>query len=1422
MHRASLGDDRRGLHLAISLGLAMALIVTLIAQGFAAVTPAHAAGPAMTTSINTVNASVLTGGRASYNVRIECSNLDPTGCTKIKIEMTPPTSADGSVIATDPQVDSSHVTGTSSDPGTGNWTLSLRDMVAGSSVQFQVSWQIPNFTTPDGTQLTLEATTTFDGPDGNPTTVIAQAPSPVTADAAPKVQVNKRIIDPSAASQVMPGDTATYEIRVCIPENELGQIAIANAQVVDTYDAWTNGAQSVIVEDADGGTINPANHTITWNETGIDTQPNQPICGSGNELVYTVVLTYPAAMIPTIPGGDVQATYTFQNRAEATVTATNGETATGSSVVNHAFFNYNTPPGLLVIAYKHLGVGAPIAKTDTSTEYSWFMSVAYRRGNDVNPTELRNATIVDRIPCVLPGGVQSLGVTNNAASAITNFIYAQDGDLTGWSGGAEGLCSTPAFRTSVIELTGDNSTDTQRSIDRLDYVSVKYYDTATSLFGQAIWRVPTGVTPTTRIYVYDTTQAQTLAIPATAVVTDLVVNFENVPLENNNGSGQKINVHGTNTTAFATSPHHEISNVERTYVSNEQTGPDQGFPLSPSDAPTGSGLAGANTAGAGRSFDDEVTDLTIGKQAASSVAALRPGDIATWSLTAGLGVTNTRLGIAPKVVDVLPIGLEYVPGSTTWTLGSHTAPTETVETFTDGAGYTRTRIVWQFAADFNGGDTVTGTFQTTVTLDAAEGSHAGTLSAQTAAIYDADRSRNEGSGEPDTNDWDGDGDVTELVKTASDDWTVVAQSGAHVEKFVRGSAGDGTWQTEDVSLAELAHNSTAATDGTDVDYLIRASNDENQSLQNLVIYDVLPHLGDTAIGADLRGDARGSQFQVNFAQLLGTLPAGTSIQYSTSNNPCRPELFPANDQGACANDWSSTLPTDPTTVRALRLTIDHLAPGDQAEVTFRGTVPLFVFAQGGNQVCAASRTNPSIRAWNNIAFQAERVTGPGTTEDLLPAEAPKVSIREVCGRIGDFVWYDKNHDGIQGTDEVGVPGVTIQLLDENGDPVLDGAGQPVTTVTDSDGYYSFEVPVGTWTVQVVSIPDGYVFTLPNVGDDAKDSDAGAILTPAAPVVITPAALENLTLDFGLWQPSPQIDIEKYDIDGNDADTADEKVALPQGSTTLTFTIRNTGDEALVDVTVTDTITAGQATVSGLTCTFPDQTTGTTWAGPFAIGGSFDCTAQLTGVTAGDDHADSATVTGTGEGSGKPVTDSDDYHGYTPSPAIDIEKLDVDGNDADTEKETVEVESSTIGLDFIVRNTGTEDLTEIKVSDSLLKGKARVKGLTCTFPDESTGTTWNGVFKVGASFTCTAKVTGLVPDDLHADRASVTGKGVFTRTSVSDDDDYHAKRLVIADDEEEQEEDLPLTGANAALAAALSLGLLGAGALLIAARRRLQN
>jgi hypothetical protein len=120
--------------------------------------------------------------------------------------------------------------------------------------------------------------------------------------------------------------------------------------------------------------------------------------------------------------------------------------------------------------------------------------------------------------------------------------------------------------------------------------------------------------------------------------------------------------------------------------------------------------------------------------------------------------------------------------------------------------------------------------------------------------------------------------------------------------------------------------------------------------------------------------------------------------------------------------------------------------------------------------------------------------------------------------IGDYFWIDKNKDGIQDPSEKGVARAKVELLDENGDPVLDANGKPIATTTDANGKYGFDVPPGKYKVRFYMPQkykdDGYIFTTADNGSDSSDSDVddSGVVTVAVDAV---AGVNKITLDAGI-------------------------------------------------------------------------------------------------------------------------------------------------------------------------------------------------------------------------------------------------------------------------------------------------------------------
>jgi hypothetical protein len=124
--------------------------------------------------------------------------------------------------------------------------------------------------------------------------------------------------------------------------------------------------------------------------------------------------------------------------------------------------------------------------------------------------------------------------------------------------------------------------------------------------------------------------------------------------------------------------------------------------------------------------------------------------------------------------------------------------------------------------------------------------------------------------------------------------------------------------------------------------------------------------------------------------------------------------------------------------------------------------------------------------------------------------------------IGDFVWFDQNCNGIQDVGELGIPGVTLRLFNQNGD-LLD------ETITDASGWYRL-VDMGCWRSYIVEIdaPAGYTPTVICSSSYSITLDKDSNCAPATVILPNynseyPDALEpweNYTIDFGFCLAQP--------------------------------------------------------------------------------------------------------------------------------------------------------------------------------------------------------------------------------------------------------------------------------------------------------------
>jgi hypothetical protein len=133
--------------------------------------------------------------------------------------------------------------------------------------------------------------------------------------------------------------------------------------------------------------------------------------------------------------------------------------------------------------------------------------------------------------------------------------------------------------------------------------------------------------------------------------------------------------------------------------------------------------------------------------------------------------------------------------------------------------------------------------------------------------------------------------------------------------------------------------------------------------------------------------------------------------------------------------------------------------------------------------------------------------------------------------VGDYVWLDKDRDGVQDGNEDGIEGVVLTVVGPDGDPVTDIHGNVVGPVTtDANGHYLFDelpvLPAGQhYTVKIDRDAPATVAALGDLlptqtgqGTSATDSSTWQ----ATSGDLTEDGDEDATLDFGFVEPSVSV------------------------------------------------------------------------------------------------------------------------------------------------------------------------------------------------------------------------------------------------------------------------------------------------------------
>ncbi|MGL4912109.1 MAG: SdrD B-like domain-containing protein, partial [Romboutsia sp.] len=226
--------------------------------------------------------------------------------------------------------------------------------------------------------------------------------------------------------------------------------------------------------------------------------------------------------------------------------------------------------------------------------------------------------------------------------------------------------------------------------------------------------------------------------------------------------------------------------------------------------------------------------------------------------------------------------------------------------------------------------------------------------------------------------------------------------------------------------------------------------------------------------------------------------------YSNSYNPKRFSLSNfGQDTIGVDDDWYALAPSSFEDVKSIKIKISNskLKPGESLMINLNCLAPVGV--------------DSSKVSWNSFAAKASYFNKNNTLSYIIPVEPQKVGVEVLepssqTVKIGDFVWEDKNLDGIYDADEEGVNGVLVELYDKNKNFI-----KRTTTTNNANnrkGYYLFNnLNPDRYFVKFIP-PNSYLLTVQNLDGGSTPN----ISTKFTNIInMNTPGLSNFDIDAGI-------------------------------------------------------------------------------------------------------------------------------------------------------------------------------------------------------------------------------------------------------------------------------------------------------------------
>lgn len=897
------------------------------------------------------------------------------------------------------------------------------------------------------------------GVDPPGTTTVTQSVPDIPVDP-PTEQwsIVKTQTSPSGGVGPAPGGMATYSLAFC-PDSTIGNISITNPVLVDNFPPFAT------VFNAGGGVVDTINNTITWMPPTLD-NPLRP--SDGCETV-TYTLEFPAASFP------VGTPYTNTGSGDGDNPEIGATGICDDGCTNNSLNGtIDAPTSDFSGAVSKNGPGATVivapGNSAGTSVFTWGLDLS-----SSNVATNAGVMLTDILPLAASDSIP--------ATSITNI-----------SSGAWGLAPDGSPINAILEITTTSNAAWTALPGALSGTNVSWSSAGGDFIGPGNGGAPdtttdlvTGVrlnfsSPLPAGFTFTSAPSLRFIVREGMAATDYDVGGNPVSYQNcvdavgtfENEFGVPIITNGQGCTSFLTS-------------------------------------------------DDANGFANITTSKSSNTDSIFPLDTIQFTLTVNLTQEASGDLINPAIEDILPNGLEFV--SFTYNAPSGLAGDTLNDPYLLQTG-NNLLFYWDSLAPVagsvdSGGNPAGGanpltlvppatgnrTFTIVVTaralLSAAAGPYTNTYSI--ASESPNMRCQGQATGD-DTSDIDGDGATAgDALCEASDGYSVREAAEMGSQKWIRSIDGvNATFDffqfnnldTPSVACPTFSYD-TATSAGVvpftrypcvaeglpteNFEHLLRAVNTGIVDIDNYILYDVIPHIGDTGVSELVSAQTRDTEFLsfitgdivVEYVTPSGFggrtfTPATFDVEYSTSTNACRGEVAnPPTTATAwptgCVNDWAASGVHAWDTVRAFRIRQVNdggIIPSGGGELIF--TIPMQI-----NEYNPVAPANPEDGAqtgeiaWNSFAQQFRNAL---SLAELLAAEPPKVGIT-VAQRysVGNRVWIDNGgttgtaNDRIINGDEAGINGVTVQLWQDTGAGFTLYATDVTRTnsATGEDGYYFF-------------------------------------------------------------------------------------------------------------------------------------------------------------------------------------------------------------------------------------------------------------------------------------------------------------------------------------------------------------------------------